>query len=429
MTIRRRTAVVVALAALGACTPDPNAGKIQLRYMAWGNPEQMALEEEFCRRFNAQNPDIHVRFFRVPQSAYGNKAIVMFASRTAPDVVRIDHYNFPNLVRKDYFLDLTPYAKKDPTFRESDYFPSAVRECYYNGRLYGLNVLFGSVILYYNQAMVRDAGLEDPYALWKRGEWTWDRFRNYAQSMSRFDERQRPKRYGCTVPPFPLTTPVVWAFGGDLLTEDGTKSLVGQKGAVDAYQFLADLRWKHRCAPTPAQSANAAFTFESGKVGFEFNWMGMAPRYNQVIKGFDWDIVPLPKGPFGGRSIVKGNQLIVYRETKHPEAAWRFLRFMTSRGVETELYAVKRRCFPTRKDVAYSDDFLKPKTRPYQTDVFVKAVESAKELPIGPRWGEWTNAFNMEVDNLFSGRERDASVVMKRAEAKVNEVLADEEGF
>ena len=83
--------------------------------MAWGNPEQMALEEKLCEQFGAENPDIEVKFFRVPGSAYLNKAIVMFASRTAPDVVRIDHYNFPDLVRKGYFLDLTRLPRRTRT--------------------------------------------------------------------------------------------------------------------------------------------------------------------------------------------------------------------------------------------------------------------------------------------------------------------------
>lgn len=403
--------------------------KIVLRYMAWGNPQQMKLEEEFCEKFNAQNPDIHVKFFRVPGSAYQNKAIVMMASRTAPDVIRIDHYTFPSLVRKKYFLDMTDLAEKDKGFRREDFFPQTLSEGTYNGRLYGMNVLFGGVILYYNKTMVRKAGLEDPYDLWKRGEWTYDRYRQHAIAMTKFDESKRPVQFGCLIPGWPYTVAVIRAFGGDLLTPDGKKSRLGEPGAVSAYQFLTDLRWKDHCAPTPAQSANSQFTFESGKLGMQFDWMGMSPRFRKVIKSFDWDVCPLPSGPAGFDTIVKGNQMVIYSGTKYPEASWRFVRFMTGPEVEKELYIGHRRSAPTRKAVAYSPEFLNTKEPPFQLDTFLRSLEKGKELPITERWSEWTTALTTEQDKLFTGSERDASVVMKRAAQKIDEILADEEGF
>jgi multiple sugar transport system substrate-binding protein len=417
----------MAALSLLSCAP-PDNGKIKLRYMAWGNPEQMALEEKLCEQFGQENPDIEVKFFRVPGSAYLNKAIVMFASRTAPDVVRIDHYNFPDLVRKNYFLNLSPLAEKDKGFRESDFFPTTISEGKYKGGLYGLNVMFGGEIMYYNKKLIKEAGLEDPYVLAKKGEWTYDRFLKHAIAMTK-RENGRVTSFGCAVPSFPMNVPTIWAFGGDILTPDKKRSLLDLPGSIAAYQFLADLRWKHQCAPTPAQAAQSAYSFESGKLGMEFGWMGSAPRYNSAIKTFDWDICPIPVGPAGNVSMIKGNQIVIYRETKHPEAAWRFIRFLTSPEVEKLLYVDNRRNFPTRKSVAYSEAFLKPKVRPFQTDVFLQAVEKARELPINHRWSEWNQVLSSEQDNLYSGRERDAEIVMKRAATRINQVLADEEGF
>jgi multiple sugar transport system substrate-binding protein len=397
--------------------------------MAWGSPEQMALEEQLCQEFNRQNPDVDVQFFRVPGSAYLNKAIVMFASRTAPDVVRIDHYNFPNLVRKGYFLDLTKLAKKDPGFKESDFFPQTIHEAKWNGGFYGLNVMFGGEIMYYNKSLMKAAGLADPYELSKQGKWTYSQMLRHAIALTKIGSNGRPEQFGVAVPTFPMNVPTIWAFGGELLNKTKTKSMLDRPGSIEAYQFLTDLRWKYQCAPTPAQSAQAAFSFESGKLGMEFGWMGSAPRYNSAIKSFDWDICPIPTGPNGGISMIKGNQLVIYRESKHPDAAWRFIRFLTSPETEKLLYVDNRRNFPTRRAVAYSKEFLNPKVRPFQTDVFLKGVEGARELPINERWGEWTQVLNSEQDNLYSGREKDAGIVMRRAAAQINKVLADEEGF
>ena len=397
--------------------------------MAWGNPEMLDLEQHLCDEFNARNPDVFVSFLKVPQSAYLNKAIVMFASRTAPDVVRIDHYNFPSLVRKEYFKDLLPIIENDKEFRLADYVPAAVDEGRYQGGLYGMNVLFGANLIYYNKTLFENAGLEDPYELYKRGQWTYEKFRESAIKLTKFDKSGKPTQFGVLVPQWPNTVPMIWAFGGRVLSEDMTKSYFDDPGTIAAYQFLADLRWKDHCAPTPSQAANSAFPFESGKLGMEFNWMGQSVRYRKVITSFKWDVVPEPSGPAGNPTILKGNQLVMYRESKHPEAAWRFMKFITGDYVEHLLYVDRRRSFPTRIEIGNSKEFLETKQAPFNTQAFVDSIKNGRALPINHRWGEWNTGFNNEVDALFSGRNHDAKVVMKEAKAKVDKILADEEGY
>ncbi len=422
--------------------------------MAWGNPEALELEQHYVDIFNSENKDVQVKLFKVPGSAYLNKAIVMLASRTAPDVIRIDHYNFPSLVRKNYFMDMTPFAEADKGiknfssmlskglfkdinpfsvpdegFNKDDFFKQPYEEGLYNGKLYGMNALFGGIIIYYNKSAVKECGLEDPYELSQKGKWTWEQFRLHAIAMTKKDSSGRYKRFGCSIPGYPMNSGIIWGFGGEVLSPDGTKCLLNSPGTVAAYQYLADLRWIDHCTPTPAQAANSAFTFEGGKIAMEFNWMGQSPRYRKVIQDFEWDICPIPSGVNGSVTCTKGNQLVIAANSKHPEAAWRYIRFLTSHKIEMDLLGKRRRSFPTRKSVAYSAEFLNATQPPFHTRVFVNAIVTGRPLPITDRWNEWTAAFYPEQDNLFSGRERSAKKAMDRATEQVNEVLADEEGF
>jgi len=414
---------------LSAGCQRKTGGPIEVRYMAWGNPEALELEQHYVDIFNSENKDIHVKLFKVPGSAYLNKAVVMLASRTAPDVIRIDHYNFPSLVRKNYFKDMTPLAAADKEFNKDDFFKQPYEEGLYNGKLYGMNALFGGIIIYYNKSAVKECGLEDPYELSQKGKWTWEQFRKHAAAMTKKESSGRYKRFGCAIPGYPMNSGVIWGFGGEVLSADGKKCLLNSPGTVAAYQFLADLRWVDHSTPTPAQAANSAFTFEGGKIAMEFNWMGQSPRYRKVIKDFDWDICPIPSGVNGSVTCTKGNQLVIAANSKHPEAAWRFIRFLTSEKIELDLYGRRRRSFPTRRSVAGSPEFLNATQPPFHSRVFENAIVSGRALPITDRWNEWTTAFYPEQDNLFSGRERSAKKAMDRATEKVNEVLADEEGF
>ncbi|AIE84702.1 ABC transporter substrate-binding protein [Fimbriimonas ginsengisoli] len=429
MTVRLAIAILAGLTVVGCrtnagCPPD----KACLRYMAWGNPEQLAAEQNVVDKFNRQNPDLFVSLFTVPSSSYQQKAVLMLASRTAPDVMRIDHYNYPMMQPKGYFRDLTDFAKNDPTFHESDYFPTAIAECKIGNRLYGLSTLYGGIILYYNKTLMRQAGLEDPYEVYKRGDWTWNRMREYAKKLTHF-ENGRAKTFGLNVPSFPANAVAIWNMGGDFLSPDMKHCVVDSEGTVRGYQFLADLIWKDHVAPSPSQAANSAFAFESGKVGMTFDFMGMVPSYRQKAKDFEWDVCPPPRGDGPLVDVVKGNQLIMSANCPNPKAAWRFMRFYTGVEAETELYAKIRRCFPTRIAVAKSPIYLDGSLPPAHPIAFVQAAEAGRILPINSRWGEWTQLLNAETDNLMAGRERDARAVLRRAKEKIDAVLAEDPGY
>ena len=429
-SVRRLIGLVGLLAAWATfgCA-DPHAGKTRLRYMAWGNVQQLEIEQRLVDRFNEQNLDLHMELFKVPGSAYGNKSIVMFASRTAPDVVRIDHYNFPQLAERNYFLDLGDLVKNDSEFKETDFYPLAMEENYHRGKLMGLNVLFGGGVMIYNKTLLAKEGLEDPYELSKRGEWTYDRMLEYAKKLTKFDSNSRPTQFGINQPAMPFYIGIMYGFGASLLNEDRTRSALNTPEAAQAMQYIADLRWKHRVCPSPSQGANAAFGFESGKLAMAFDYIGMTARYREKIRDFEWDICPMPTGPAGKSLFVKGNQIVIYRESAHPKEAWRFLKFLTGPEAERILYIEERRQSPTRIKLAESDDFLKPKEPPFNMDVVAETVREGKVLEITERWPEVMQAIGPELDNLFAGRERDAKTALARAHERVNKVLSEDPGL
>ncbi len=424
MVAKGRWLGLAALGALSACAPEETGTVV--RYMAWGTPQQLALEKRLCEAFSAAHPGVTVRFIQTPSSAYHNKMVLMLASRTAPDVMRVDHYDFPAMAAKDYFHPLDALIAKDPTYRLEDYFPGATEEGRAKGGLYGLNVLFGSPIIYYNKDILKKAGLGEPYALWRRGEWTWDAYRRYAKAMTTKDARGRPLTYGSFVNDPTARLAVVYSLGGDIM-RDG-RVVLAQGKALEAFRLLYALRFKDRVEPTAAQSANSMFAFDGGKLGMAVDWMGVTPRLCEAAR-FDWDVCPLPVAP-GGTTLVKGNQLVMSAATRHPQAAWEFMRFMTGKTVERRLYVELRRSFPTRIDVAKSPDYLRSGDRPpHHLDAFVSSIERGRVLPITSRWAEWTTEFNSALEPLFNGTASNVDGTLHEAQRRANDALAVQEGL
>jgi multiple sugar transport system substrate-binding protein len=419
------------LALAGGCrraaAPD---GRITIRYMAWGNPAQLQVERQIVEEFEKRHPNIHVHLFMVPGSSYLDKLQLMLASRTAPDVFRVDQYYFPAIVRKGYFLPLDPLIAQEPPGFLDDFVPIALDEGRYQGKLYGMNVLFGAMMIYYNQDLFRQAGVPDPYELDKQGRWTWEAFVDAARKLTVKDASGRVRQFGTTVPSFPMYSSVVWNEGGDFMNADMTRMLVGDDPrAVTAVQKLADLRWEYHCAPTPADSALSAFTFESGKIAMVWGWAGESPRYRSNIRSFKWDIAPLPSGPAGNYSVVKGNQLCINALTKHPREAWEFVKFMTGPEAELLLCGKLRRAVPTRLSVQRHPDYLKADQPPYHTDVFLESVRRGRRLPIDWRYQEWVHMYHSATEALFNVNITDAKTALADAQERVNRTLSGEEGF
>ncbi len=431
MMTRRRLLWLSLGGLLTGCLPSlqDEKGRTTIRYMAWGNPEQLQLERQIADAFEAKNPKIRVHLFMVPGSAYGDKLQLMLASRTAPDVMRVDHYIFPALARKEYFLDLEPFVAHEPPGFTDDFVPAALDECRFEGRLHALNVLFGGVQLYYNKTLFQAAKLPDPYEQSREKKWDWDAFLTAANALTK-REGDRTVQFGTTFPAFPMWASVLWNRGGELLNQDLTRfTLADDPKAVEGMQDMTDLRWKHHCAPTPADAALSAFTFESGKIAMHWGWAGETPRFRKNIKKFDWDLAPVPSGPAGDATVIKGNQLVCYKHSEHPELAWEFIKYMTGPDAELILGAKWRRCVPTRRSVQQEPEYLQTDKPPFHTDVFLETVRRGRILPIDARYQEWSREFGSATDSLFNVGGITAPQASRNATDRINKLLTSEEGF
>ena len=413
-------AVLIVL--LGGCARRQK-GPVTITYMAWGNAQHLRVEQQIIDEFEKQNPNIKVKLFAVPDSAYHQKQQIMLASRTAPDVMKVELHYFPALVRKGYFSPIDEFYKNDPTFDINDYFEHPIDECSYNGKLYGLNIAFGGQILYYNKDLFKEAGIPDPYQQWKAGKWTWTEYLDAAKKLTKRDKNGRTLQYG-TLMPHHWT--VIWSFGGELVSPDYKRCVLDSPESIRALQFMKDLRWKYRVNPTPAEGAMSAFNFNSGRVAMYFGWSGQTPVILENAKGFRWDIAPVPAGPAGRFTPLKGNVMTTYVECKHPREAYEFIKYVTSAESEMFICGKLRRWITTHKSVYNDPEYLVAHTPPYHTDVFRGEMDYGKRPPINERFIQWTTELNRGLSRLWTG-ELDAKEAVAFMKPRIERALNEED--
>src|SRR5688572_7799457 len=120
--------------------------------------------------------------------------------------------------------------------------------------------------------------------------------------------------------------------------------------ALEALQFLADLIQRHGVATT-SPGVNLGTNPEvAGKVGMWNANRGFFGNLQQV-NSWKFNVMPFPRAPRTGASttVNVAGQLSVARNNKRPDAAWEWLKFLTSTDAQVIRSTVQQGGCPSRK--------------------------------------------------------------------------------
>ncbi len=331
-----------------------SAEKVTLRFHYRGGALQEQTVKAWISEFEKRNPDIHVEW----EPASGNwqdKLLLNMLAGTAPDVTEFWGDFAQNLARQGLLLDLRPYVQRDMSQSEiSDIFPGAWRSSFLQfgvkqGMQFSQPRYINLFVTHFNATIFADAGLENPLMLDKRGNWTWQTLQTIALKLTKRDGG-KVAQYGFSTYNNAWTRIAQWLWeaNGDWFDpNDPTRYVGDQPGAVQAGSFLQDLFWKNGSAKGVDQSL-----FLSGKIAMLDYGLDRVFAYYQSIGGaFEYNVVSAPQGPAGRKPYIPDDAFGIWSGTKQPEAAWKFLKYLTSKDGQ-EINIRTEGLAPTRRSAA-----------------------------------------------------------------------------
>lgn len=393
---------------------------VTLRLMAWGNPTEVKAREVTLRRFEELHPNIKVEFIHTPQN-YLEKLQTMMAAGDPPDVFFLGNGDYPWFAEAGQLMPLDSLIKRDK-FDLSDVIPTALKLYNYKGKQYGFPVDFPNQELFYNVTLFKNAGLNLPPSSWNDTSWTWKRFLEYAQKLTIRDSSGRVKQWG-----FRVDTSFrgwwVWVStnGGEMFSKDGKKCLLSQPAAVGAFQFLQDLIYKYKVAPTIelANTLGGYDMFLGGNLAMTTYWPAIG-YMRENIKSFEWDVT---FHPFKIRKACAGGGTghFISSSTKHPEEAWTLLKWLISEEyvkIWTDIMGI----VPPLKSVANSSIFKKPNLPPKNIMIFVEGGKYLRRDPLHPKFKEVVQLISPDLDFIWLGKAP-ANKILSDIANKVDKVL------
>ncbi|MDQ0471070.1 ABC transporter substrate-binding protein [Labrys wisconsinensis] len=414
--LSRAGALALGLAAAAAGSSGAGAETANIWVRADGSNFMPRVVEAFNKSHGDQ-----IKLDIIPNAEIIPKYGAAVAGGTAPDALSLDLIYTPAFSAAGELEDITDWAKSLPYFDRLS--PAHVKTGTYKGRIYGLPFSADSSVLIWNKKLFKQAGL-DP----EKGPTSWAEIAADAAKVNALGGDIKGFYFsgncgGCNIFTF---TPLVWASGGDILNDDGSKAELDSpqlRGAIDLYRGMVKNGYVPEGAATDT-GANFFAAFATGKVGIAPSGAFAIGALNTQYPDIDYGITFLPGKDGGWSSFAGGDNLVVTKGTKKIAVVKAFLDYAYS--LEGQTILAKYGSLPVRGDIAEAalkeldprykvaaEAMAKGRT-PY-TVVFNDLINSAN----GP-WAQMINEvmFGDDVDGSIANAQATMQSIIDAAEKK-----------
>jgi multiple sugar transport system substrate-binding protein len=309
----------------------------------WARDSQKGFMTQLVDVYNKSHA-VQAKVTIIPASSFVQKLGTAASSGAGPDVSSIDLVFAPYFASAGALEDITAVADALP-YKEA-LSPSHRRLGTFENATYALPFTAEASAIYYNKDLFKKAGL-DP----EKPPTTYAEMRAAAKKIRALGSDYYGFTFagacgGCNVFEF---APHVWASGGDVLSEDGTKATLDTPQVTEALQFYRDL-WSDGSVPSAAK--NDAGTqqvplFTSGKVGMVTLGAFAIPTMEKAKINFG--VTPIPGKDGGQASFAGGDVISVITGTKNKAGAEDFVKWATDEEAQT--FLAKNGSVPVRTDL------------------------------------------------------------------------------
>lgn len=347
----KRTVLAMLLVLLVSAVAFAEPVKIEY-WTGWGGEELDDIQKYVIDEFMKENPDIIVETSTIFGSY--DKLLTAIAAGTPPDVVSaVWETRIPGLAERGALMNLDEFAAKSELYDPDDFYPANYRQSLYKGSLYGIPATTNTSFIVYNKEAFREVGL-DP----ENPPRTIEELVHAADLLTKRDENGNIVRLGYDAAGSGLW---VWGhvFGGKFFDEENDVFTINSPEIVKALTWMVDYVNRYGGMQVVQEFVsglgnywspqNPLFAGQVAMAGFG-EWIeSFNLRYGPIEYGIM--AFPAPEGGIEGWTSVGGSMFCIPTGAKNPEAAWRFIEYISGpKGSEAMARLLTN--MPPRRSVA-----------------------------------------------------------------------------
>ena len=401
---------LAALLLVGSCARP--SGRIVLKVWAMG-AEGEAIGK-LIPAFEKANPGVMVDVEQIPFAEAHQKLLTGFAGDSLPDMAQLGNSWLPEFAALGALAPLDARVAATPAIDRADYFPGIWDSNVIDGRLYGVPWYVDTRLLFYRRDILKRAGFDHPPRDW--AEWH--------RQMVAIKKLVGPGRYAAI---FPLNEYEPLEVLGlqqaePMVTADGYGNFesAGFKRALAFY--LGTIRSGLAPAIANTEIANIWDQFDRGEFSFYITgpWqLGEFARRIPAARQSEWATAPMP-GPNGpGASNAGGSSLVIFAKSRHQEAAWKLIAWLSTPAMELRFHRLTDDLPPRRSAWRAPELADDPHAK-----AFAEQLERVKPTPKVPEWEAIATAMRtvteaaahnrMNVDQVAAEIDRQADAILAK---------------
>jgi len=369
-------------------SPRSVVAPITLTYWPAANPIEVLVADSLTTRWNAENPDVQVRVQPLPAGRSSEEVLLAaIVARSTPDISsNVSSALLARLVRAKGVVRLDNRIATAARLQERASPAMLAPLRLPDGGIYAFPWKTNPEMLMYNVDLLRAAGVSPPrthselLAAFRRlakdtdGDGRLDRWPLWAPLKTTWYER------------FYDFYPLYLASSGGKTLVDHGKVVFDNAAAVSALELLRQGFAEHTL---PRENfALGRDPFADGTVAMKIIGPWFVREMDQMgVKGLRYDVTPIPVAdgvdPSNRYAFADMRSIAIFSTTKYPDAATRFVAYLTSPEADRMLIEVASQ-LPYRRGLASDPRFTKPLARWPTLSTYAKYVEHTRDIDIDP---------------------------------------------
>ncbi|HLP18566.1 MAG TPA: sugar ABC transporter substrate-binding protein [Bacteroidota bacterium] len=364
-----------AMFASGCGRTDESAGKTVITF--WGLGAEGEKVRAMIPEFERLHPEIRVRVQQIPWTAAHEKLLTSYAGNSSPDICQLGNTWVPEFALLEALEDLGVRVETSTIVKKEKYFPGILATNVIDSTLYGIPWYVDTRVLFYRKDLLARVGYPD-------GPRTWNEMREASKKL--IDARLA--NYGIFLPVSEWAPPVIFGLqnGSTLLKANNTLGNFSAPEFKNAFRFYIGLFHDKLAMPSATDVSNIFQSFNEGYFAMYITgpWnIGEFKTRIPASRQDTWMTAPLPSpdSSYPSLSLAGGASLVMFRSSKHKDAAWKFIEYLSEEQTQLGFYHVTGNLPAVR--TAWSDITL---SRNQYTQAFFRQFERVVPTPKVPEW-------------------------------------------
>ncbi|CAH0121783.1 hypothetical protein PAE9249_04317 [Paenibacillus sp. CECT 9249] len=385
--------------------------KIKLQFWDMHTEAEQKFFEDLVKEYNESQDAVQIEYSTYNQADYtATKLPIAFSGGNGPDIYMISPGDFMKFANSGYLADLAPYF---PEGSREDFLPSALDAVTVDGKVLALPYEMELLGLYYNEDMLKQAGVEVPK--------TWDELLEAARKLT------TNKVAGLVLPPdkgayFNFNFyPFLWQAGGAVLSEDGKSSAFNSPETAKALDFWGTF-FKEGLSPSKLQYGPWEIdNLGKGSAAMQICGTWAISRAEEVFGDVPIKLAPLPI-PEGGKPVTTagGWKFAVNAKSANMEEAAKFVMWAFASDTKRPLkWATETKfAYPARQSVIEEgkEIYNKGMRKTYTDEIYETGIPEPVYSPAV------VEAIGDAMTKVMFGALSGADAA-KEADAKISEAL------